>query len=263
MLRLSSMYTHNNLLFLYSSMEGKIFWRNMDEASAKPMITLYADARKRDLFWFKMAPVAGNRYIVTGIMDPEVKSQFALLDSTLRVTRYFDSFPVEGTPMANLSFPQQSMGFQGWMTVTPDGKRMMWTSKPGSIFRFYDLSQQRPLKIKEYIRNIPVFYARTDTDTGVEQDKDNEWGVLNATANDSCFFTLYSSKRIAEGSLESSDIYVFDLQGNPIRHLVLDRPATHIVWVPGEGEEAQTVRGLYMFGRNEKSLEPEIFKVLY
>lgn len=259
MLRIASMYGVGDRLFLYSSMEGKVFWREKATLSeVRPARTLRAQAQKRDLYWFKMVPVAGDRYVVYGILDPSTKAQFALLDSTLNVTRYFDTFPVEGTPNEKLSFEEQSMGFQGQMTPSPDGRRMMWTPISGTVFRFYDFSGRKPVKLKEHLVHVASFDRRGDTETGVVQDGGTEIGVLGATANAKNFFALYSSKDMRERSLESSDIYVFDLRGNPVRRIVLDRPATQIVWIPGANGGRG---GLYAFGRNAETLEPEIFRI--
>lgn len=261
MLKISSMYGAENQVCVYSVTDGKVFWRRVDSLKqVAPQHVVHVPAGGRDLFWFRVMPVSGNRYVVNGILDPTTKAQFALLDDSLRVTRYFDSFPVEGTPMANLPHQQQSMGFQGQLTRSPDGRRMMWTPMTGTIFRFYDFSGRKPLKIREHILHVASFEAREENPNGAAQDRDNELGVLSATADNGHFYALYSPKQLKDRSLEASDIYVFDLRGNPVQHLVLDRPATQIAWVPG----ADNGRGaLYAFGKNRESLEPEIFKITF
>lgn len=261
MLKISSMYGAENQVCIYSVTDRKVFWRAADSLTkAAPQRAVHVPAGGRDLFWFRVMPVAGSRYVANGILDPTTKAQFALLDDSLRVTRYFDSFPVEGTPMEKLTFQQQSMGFQGQLTPSPDGRRMMWTPMTGTIFRFYDFSGKKPLKIKEHILHVASFEAREENPNGAAQNRDNELGVLSATADNGHFYALYSPKQLKERSLEALDIYVFDLRGNPVQHLTLDRPATQIAWVPG----ADNGRGaLYAFGKNKESLEPEIFKITF
>ena len=263
MIRISSMYGTGNELFIYSSMDGKVFWRRVDSLhSVRPERVLRSHAQERDFVWFKMVPVAKNRYVASGIMAPETKAQFALLDSALRVTRYFDSFPLEGTPMANLTYMQQCMGMQGTMTPSPDGHRMMWTPVLGTIFRFYDFSNNKPVKITEYILHVSSFSARESAQNGVEHNQNDEWGTISSTADEKHFYALYSSKTMKERILEASDIYVFDLSGKPVRHIMLDRPATQIVWVP-ETAGAPGKGRLFAFGKAPDTLEPEIFEIRF
>lgn len=176
--------------------------------------------------YLSVSPIAGGRYIATGRFDaPESRyHQYALIGSDGKPLYTFEDYllneDIKDLPNYNLAY-----GYQGRFAVTPDGKRGLYSGWNNAVWRFYDFNGEKPHKIKEYAFVLPTFAPRGGARYGVIHSEEKSiGGSIFAVASDSNYYLLFSDKPYgAYSAYFTNRIYVFDLNGEPVEKIELDR----------------------------------------
>ncbi len=176
--------------------------------------------------YLTITPLNDSTSIATGLFNDSDK-QFALLNEKLEVANYFEDFPETETKFNNHDL---AMGFQGKI-VPSSNNNFIYTSNFGSIIKFFNYSDSKVTKLKEYLFSIPKFKSfSTDIMTGVRQYGENLKGNLSVTSSDNEYFMLYSNEILKSANQGSNTIYCFNPAGEPTRKITLDREVEFLAY---------------------------------
>lgn len=182
--------------------------------------------------YLSVFPIFGDKYVATGRFDlPESKNhQFALIEPDGTYAYTFEDYllheSIKSLPNYNLAF-----GYQGTITPTPNGKHGFYGGWNNAVWKFYDFSGERPHKIKEYPLILPSFTPQKGGKYGVVHSESSIGGTIFAAASNDRYYVLFSDKPYGTYSTYYTDrIYVFDLQGNPLQKIKLDRELIAIAY---------------------------------
>ena len=114
---------------------------------------------------------------------------------------------------------------QSLMAVSPDCKKLVIGSVWGAILEFYSVPDLEGRKVLWLVDPAIDFREGTsltkDTKAGLRDlcaDNDNVYASIGADVN----ILSNNEKGIEEMELKCNDLYVFDWEGNPVRHIVTD-----------------------------------------
>ena len=219
-------------IYVYSGGERKLVmtdsagWRQNPVALEVRTVSEIPDGHGYDRH-----PICGGRFVSTGYQFSNPDCQFFLTDSSLCQVKGFDVYP-EAAVNAGLTPAEMALGYNGNVTVSPDGSHFVATSRQGAVWKFFDCRPDSvPVKTAEYLFEIPVFSsASSGAHSTVRFDPDNVQGVLSATSDDRYFYLLYSERKPwRDWPRESDVVYVFTHDGQPVRKIRLDIPVGWIV----------------------------------
>lgn len=213
-------------VMIFGKMPSRAAWIDKSRLldSFPPMRTVDLACEGGD--YLSVAPVAGDRYVATGRFDASQsqKHQFAWIGPDGKLLCTFEDYllneKIKGLPNYNLAY-----GYQGRFAITPDGTRGLYCGWNSAVWRFYDFSGERPRKLQEYAFVLPIFKPRDGARYGVIHSEDKSiGGSIFAVASDEYYYLLFSDKPYGTYSAYFTDrIYVFDLNGKPVRKITLDR----------------------------------------
>lgn len=251
MIDINSIHKIDNKMFVSGSQ--KVFL--IDTSEIFKTQPYFQQKHTADYNYLTIMPICNERYIATGFIKDIKDAHFFLLDNQFNVKSIVDSFPSNAAIKALPDY-DKVMGLQGNIITNKKQDKFVYASNFGSILKFFDLSEYKPIKVKEYLFEIPIFESRADASAsiyGVVQSGTNVQGVIDLTAGADRCYMLYSGKKLAEGNRVSNVIYVFDFDGNPIEKIELDKAVEHIVF-------SEFDNTIIAFGSDEEKL-PQIYTV--
>ncbi len=183
-----------------------------------------------ELFSSKMScsVLADNRYIATGCRK---EGLFDIIDSDGNILYTFGEYKeLEGDKI------EKNAPYSGKFYVTPSQQRLLFSTKGGNIYYFYDISDSssQPKLLNKYHIDTPSIIVKYFDGGGVstQTDRDNTIsGSISITASDEYFYLLHSNKKYADVDCSISDvILVFNRNGEPVEKLILDMKISKIYY---------------------------------
>lgn len=248
-LMIGSTFSRNGSFGAYDQMLKRIFWfdtlAQRDSLPVKPdrVVELTVPPEFECLLLKTTVPLPEGGYATE--CTKEGGQRFVRTDEVGNIQSLFGLYPQE---IANI--PDKKLRLQkalmhcGFMAVC--GHTVLHATHNRDELLFYRIPQGggTPVLLKAY-------------DFGVPDDRTNEafMASFDAAASDSLFFILYRGKWFKELNLkiDADQILVFDMQGNPVQRLILDKPVYGITVTP----QADL---LYAVGNDPESGEPKLYK---
>lgn len=225
-LMVADMVRQKDRVMIFGKMPSRAVWiDNLQLLDSFPEMQV-ADFGLEEGDYLSVAPVFDGKYIATGRFDASGSKyhQFASIGSDGNLLFTFDDYllneEIENLPNYNLAY-----GYQGRFAITPDGTRGLYCGWNSAVWRFYDFCDGRPRKIEEYAFVLPSFAPRAGANYGVVHSEEKSiGGSIFAVASDKYYYLLFSGKPYGPYDAYFTDrIYVFDLEGRPVRKIKLDR----------------------------------------
>jgi hypothetical protein len=163
---------------------------------------------------------------------PALNARFGLVDSNLKRILTFGKFPPierkgNNSPTKNAVVVDGNL-FQGRMEIA--NKKLYFAHSFVDLISVYNIEDgSNVLNILGPEKNLPPSYVLTDNGIGVpSKDSKNAYGSIRVTTR--FIYALYSGLQSndREGYL-CSNIYKFDLAGNPIARFELDKDLTDFI----------------------------------
>ena len=122
-----------------------------------------------------------------------------------------------------------SLVYQGKLSIKPDDLKFVHITYKSSNIGFYEIKDEKIHVIKEIFLQNPIMQL---TPVGnmyaCIPDKDCIYGYLDVYTTKKFIYALYSDDKVNDNEASSSNILVFDWNGQPIKILKLDNKVTFI-----------------------------------
>lgn len=172
----------------------------------------------------------GRRLVLAASEEETDGDLLRLLDGSGCETARFGAFGLRGRAVAPCELP---FVFQGEALADGFGRRIVYASSFGCLFRFYateDFAQVRLLRAYDF--GEPLCSPASDPQSGifsVRWHDDCPSGTLALTGDENrCYALCEEGKRLADEEWRAATVCEFDWEGNPCRLLRLDRPVQTI-----------------------------------
>ncbi len=170
----------------------------------------------------------------------------------------YDASGKEVSTFGRVDFPKNTHDFakrttSGNIAAAMSGGRLLWTTKGGNLYRFYNCSDpnSEPKLIKEYFYNLPKFEI-VEQEYGISSSPapDSPKGVTNIAVGNDKYFLLFTDYVLSKDGMQiesiTSKVLVFSKDGEPIEVLNLDKGVQTIAYL-------EKTNSIYAFYAGEDS----------
>jgi hypothetical protein len=177
-----------------------------------------------------------NQYIGIGSY-PE--NMYMLFDSSGYKIKSFFEFPFRDAEEKSIENPFRAMAYQGKIAVNPSGTKFAYAAYNTDIIHFYNIAHSDIQVIKKIERRF-CEYVPDDVDgrgVSARVKPDNEYGYIDLYATEQYVYLLYSGKtprKYREKAHESTQLKIYDWQGNLLKEVTLDVPCKFVCVSPDD-----------------------------
>ena len=227
LLSVSSIQIQDSSLILYDRILKAIYSANILECISQNREIILKKTKltydKLIIAPFNVSKIENDKYITMGIIN---ESQFALLSTNPeKAVSFFENYPND-PDVSKSNYVINAFAYQGKITITPDKKNLVWASLFGHNLKFFQNKDDVMEKIKEYNYAYPKYRINNSNDTydGVIFSRDKMNMILDIkTTSKFCYLLVYENRENNDYELKSNIIYIYDLFGNAVCRLILDK----------------------------------------
>ena len=175
-------------------------------------------------------PTKFSTYVSFGLYKTNM---FKIMDSKDENIGYFCDFPLEDEVASKtIDNRNLALAYQGKMISNSKNDKFAYISFYATIVGFYDVYVDRIENNKLYAYDYPNFSINNDGGSFSSPiNKDGICAFLDVYGTEKYVYTLYSGQIISQSKEEAfrgKDAFVYDWEGNPAMHYVLDIPISSI-----------------------------------
>ena len=175
-------------------------------------------------------PTKFSTYVSFGLYKTNM---FKIMDSKDENIGYFCDFPLEDEVASKtIDNRNLALAYQGKMISNSKNDKFAYISFYATIVGFYDVYVDRIENNKLYAYDYPNFSINNDGGSFSSPiNKDGICAFLDLYGTEKYVYTLYSGQIISQSKEEAfrgKDVFVYDWEGNPAMHYVLDIPISSI-----------------------------------
>lgn len=180
-------------------------------------------------------PTAYNNYVAFGLYE---SNMFKLIDQHSNDIGYFADFPIKNQEEKNIDHRNIALAYQGTLNISPDKKKIVYVSYYATIIGIYSIQSSSINQEFSLICDYPMYSVQNDGN-GMSSPiaKEGISAFRDVYVTDKYIYSLYSGNKISElkeRAFEAKDIYVFDWDGNAVKHYQLDVPINNIAVLPND-----------------------------
>lgn len=180
-----------------------------------------------DMMYFKVCKV-NNIFVGTGIFD----SRYAISNSKGQIIDKIGSYPFKSLLSEKNTTGMLTMAYQGKFEINEEKSRVAFAMSGSPNIDFMKVKKDTMKIVKSQHIRPPEFKGQDDKQ-GISAafKKNNRFGYINTASNDKYVYVLYSGKTLKDNGLDafnSTDVIVFDWDGNPVGYLKLSNKVSCI-----------------------------------
>jgi len=244
----------NKGLYLYTPVRRKLYHFNFDSLIKNDSYIPHEvwDFNYEDFTAYKILAINDSLYAGSGFFG---QNRFALIDKN-RVIQTFGTYPEDGI---HASYSGKSAAYQSILRLKPDQSQFISYYPMAGILEIYKIFDDRIQVNKKLHFHYPKYHiidGGPGRGSGAAFANDSKYGFTDIAVTDSYIFALYSGRTTKEFDYTharySNDIYIFNWQGEGIRHYSFPRDMIRL----GVNEKSDSIY-LYTLAVNP---HPQLYK---
>jgi hypothetical protein len=219
---------NSNTIGLYDS-DKHIFMNCIKDSVIKSQST-NVNANKDctlDMRYFKVCKV-NNIFVGTGIFD----NRYAISNSKGQIIDKIGSYPFQSLLSEKNTTGMLTMAYQGEFEINEEKSCIAFAMNGSPNIDFMKVKNDTLKVFKSQHIRPPEFKGQDDKQgMSAAFKKNNKFGYISTTSNDKYVYVLYSGKTLKDNEFDtfnSTDIIVFDWDGNPVSYFKLLKKVSSI-----------------------------------